>query len=144
MFKDKVEPDASGVYWGDPQKVHLKEKCTGTVKALVKVYRAPTKVEAIKYKCRRSYQFNTIVSCKVQWAERRKTASVKTKTTVVDMFDVSSSQGTTPSPGIQRGRKLRAMTSAMRLANPRAAVNSAYECNVAFIFSNTHPLFSSN
>jgi hypothetical protein len=105
MFKDKVEPDASGVYWGDPQKVHLKEKCTGTVKALAKVYRAPTKVEAIKYKGRRSYQFNTIVSCKVQWAERRKTASVKTKTTVVDMFDVPSSQGTTPSPGIQRGRK---------------------------------------
>jgi len=54
---------------------------------------------------RRSYQFNTIVSCKVQWAERHKTASVKMKTTVVDMFDVPSSQGTTPSPGIQRGRK---------------------------------------
>ena len=85
--------------------VHLKEKCTGTVVALAKVYRAPTKVEAIKYKGRRNYQFNTIVSCKVQWAERRKTPSVKTKMTVVDMFDVPSSQGTTPSPGVQRGRK---------------------------------------
>ena len=49
MFKDKVEPDANGVYWGDPQRVHLKEKRTGTVVALAKVYRAPTKVEAIKY-----------------------------------------------------------------------------------------------
>jgi len=104
MFKDKVKHDVSGIYWGDSQKVHLKEKCTGTVKALAKVYRAPTK-EAIKYKGRRNYQFNTIVSCKVQWAERRKTASVKMKMTVVDMFDVPSSQGTTPSPGIQRGRK---------------------------------------
>ena len=85
--------------------VHLKEKCKGTVVALAKVYRAPTKVEAIKYKGRRNYQFNTMVSCKVQWAERRKTPSVKTKMTVVDMFDVPSSQGTTPSPGVQRGRK---------------------------------------
>ena len=105
MFKDKVEPDANGVYWGDPQNIHLKEKCTGTVVALAKVYCALTKVEAIKYKGRRNYQFNTIVSCKVQWAERRKTPSVKTKMTVVDMFDVPSSQGTTPSPGVQRGRK---------------------------------------
>ena len=95
MFKDKVEPDANGVYWGDPQKVYLQEKCTGTVTALAKVYRAPTKGEAIKDKGRRNYKFNTIVSCKVQWAERRKTASVRTKTTVVNIFDVSSSQGTT-------------------------------------------------
>jgi hypothetical protein len=105
MFKDKVEPDANGVYWGDPQKVHLKEKCTGTVVVLANIYRAPTKIEAIMYKGRRNYQFNTIVSCKVQWAERRKTTSVKTKTMVVDMFDVPSSQGTTSSPGVQRGRK---------------------------------------
>jgi hypothetical protein len=105
MFKDKVEPDANGIYWGDPQKVHLKEKCTGMVVTLAKVYRVPTKVKAIKYKGHRNYQFNTIVLCKVQWAERCKTASVKTKTMVVDMFDVPSSQGTTPSPGAQRGRK---------------------------------------
>jgi hypothetical protein len=105
MFKDKVKPDANGVYWGDPQNIHLKEKCTGTVVALAKVYCAPTKVEAIKYKGRRNYQFNTIVSCKVQWAERSKTARVRTKTTVVDMFDVPSSQGTTCSPGVQCGRK---------------------------------------
>ena len=96
MFKDKVEPDANNVYWGDPKKVHLKEKCTGMVAALVKVYHASTKVKAIKYKGRWNYQFNTIVSCKVQWAERCKTASVKTKMMVVDMFDVPSSQGTTP------------------------------------------------
>ena len=96
MFRDKVEPDASGVYWGDPQKVHLKEKCTGTVKALAKVYPVPPNVKAIKDRGKWNYQFNTIVSCKVQWAERCKTASVKTKMMVVDMFDVPSSQGTTP------------------------------------------------
>ena len=69
MFRDKVEPDASGIYWGDPQKVHLKEKCTGTVVALAKVYRAPPNVEAIKDRGKRNYQFNKIVLCKVQWAE---------------------------------------------------------------------------
>ena len=77
----------------------------GTVKALAKVYHVHSNVKAIKDRGKRNYQFNTIVSCKVQWAERRKTASVKTKTTVVNMFDVPSSQGTTPSPGVQRGRK---------------------------------------
>jgi len=94
MFKDKVEPDANGVYWGDSQKIHLKEKCTGTVVALAKVYRVPSNVKAVKDKGRRNYQFNTIVSCKAQWAERHKTATIKKKTTVVDMFDVPSSQGT--------------------------------------------------
>ena len=105
MFKDKFEPDANGIYLGDPQKIHLKEKCTGTVVALAKVYCAPTKVEAIKDKGRRNYQLNMIVSCKVQQVERRKTASIKTKMTVVDMFDVPNSQGTTPSPGVQCDRK---------------------------------------
>ncbi len=28
MFRDKIEPDANGLYWGDPQKVHLKSKCS--------------------------------------------------------------------------------------------------------------------
>ena len=64
------------------------------VVALAKVYRAPPNVEAIKDKGRRNYKFNTIVLCKVQWAERRKTTTVKKKMTVVDMFDVPSSQGT--------------------------------------------------
>jgi hypothetical protein len=27
MFKDKIEPDANGLNWDDPQKVHLKSKC---------------------------------------------------------------------------------------------------------------------
>ena len=107
MFKDKVKPEANGVYGGDSQKVHLKEKCMGMVVVLAKVYPAPTKVEAIKDEGRRNYQFNTIVSCKVQQVEKRKTGTVKKKMMVVDMFDVPSSQGTIPSPGpgVQHSRK---------------------------------------
>ena len=30
MYKDKIEPDTNGLYWGDLQEVHLKSKCTGT------------------------------------------------------------------------------------------------------------------
>jgi len=41
----------------------------------------------------------------VQIAERRKIATIKKKKTTVDMFNVPSSQGTTPSPGVQCGRK---------------------------------------
>ena len=105
MFKDKVEPDANGLYWGKPQEIHLKEKCTGTVDTDPTDYRAPPKVDPVNYRGRKNYQFHTIITCKVQIAERRRTATIKKKKTTVDMFDVPSSQGTTPSPGIQRGIK---------------------------------------
>ena len=105
VFKDKVEPDTNGVYWGNFQKVHLKEKCMGTVVSLAKVYRAPAKVEAIKDRGKQNYQFNMIISCKVQLVKQRKTTTVKKKKTVVDMFNVPSSQGTSPSPGVQHSRK---------------------------------------
>jgi hypothetical protein len=72
---------------------------------MAKVYRAHDNVDAIKDKGRQNYQFNMIVLCKMQRAERRKTATVRKKTTVVDMYNVPSSQGTTPSPSVQRGRK---------------------------------------
>ena len=77
----------------------------GTVVSLAKVYRAPTKVEAIKDRGKQNYQFNMIVSCKVQLVEQRKTMTVKKKTTVVNIFDVPRSQCTSPSPGVQRSRK---------------------------------------
>ena len=43
----------------------------------------------------------------MQGADRgtTKTATIKKKKTTVDMFDVPSSQGTSPSLGVQRGRK---------------------------------------
>jgi hypothetical protein len=104
MFKDKVEPDANGLYWGKPQEIHLKEKCTGIVDTDPTDYRAPPKVDPVNYRGRKNYQFHTIITCKVQIAERRKTATIKKKKTTVDMFDVPSSQGTSPSPGVQRGR----------------------------------------
>jgi hypothetical protein len=30
LYKDTIKPDTNGNYWGKPQKVHLKKKCTGT------------------------------------------------------------------------------------------------------------------
>jgi len=98
MFKDKVEPDANGLYWGKPQEIHLKEKCTGTVDTDPTDYRAPPKVDPVNFRGRKNYQFHTIITCKVQIAERRKTATIKKKKTTVDMFDVPSSQGTSPNP----------------------------------------------
>jgi hypothetical protein len=38
------------------------------------------------------------MSCKVQLVKQRKTSAVKAKTEVIDMYDIPSSQGTTPSP----------------------------------------------
>jgi hypothetical protein len=39
----------------------------------------------------------------VKIAEPRTTEPINNNTTTVDMFDVPSSQGTSPSPGVQRG-----------------------------------------
>ena len=107
MYKDKIEPDTNGLYWGDPQKVHLKSKCTGTPITQAKVYQAPPTAVVIRDRNGHwNYQFHTIiVSCKVQIANLCKTATVKTKTTVVNMCDIPSSQGSTPSPGPWRKRK---------------------------------------
>jgi hypothetical protein len=79
MFKDKVEPDANGLYWSKPQEIHLKEKCTGTVDTDPTDYRAPPNVEPVMYRGRKNYQFHTIITCKVQIAERRKTTTIKKK-----------------------------------------------------------------
>jgi hypothetical protein len=107
MYKDKIELDANGLYWGDPQKVHLKCKCTGTPITLAKVYQAPPTVNVIRdRKGRRNYQFHTIVSCKVQIADLCKTVTVKTKTMVANMYNIPSSQGSTPSPGPWHKRKM--------------------------------------
>ena len=105
MFKGKIKPDANGLYWGKPQEIHLKKKCTGTVDTDPTDYRTPPKVDPVNYRGRKNYQFHTIITCKVQIVERRKTTTIKKKKTTVDMFDVPSSQGTSPSPGVQRGRK---------------------------------------
>jgi hypothetical protein len=45
--------------------VHLKEKCKGTVVALAKVYRAPTKVEAIKYKSLFKHQNSNVTTSRM-------------------------------------------------------------------------------
>ncbi len=106
MYKNKIKSNTNEVYWGDPQKVHLKSKSTGTPITQAKVYQAPPIVDvSTDRKGRQNYQFHTIVSCKIQLADLRKTATIKAKTKVVDMYDIPSSQGTTPSPGPRRSRK---------------------------------------
>jgi hypothetical protein len=65
---------------------------------LAKVYRAPLTVKAIKdSKGRRNCQCHMLVLCKVQLAKQCKTTAIKAKKEVIDMYDIPSSQGTTPS-----------------------------------------------
>ena len=102
ILGDKNKADVRDLFWGKPQEIHLKDKCTGDV--IVKVTPYPRKdVPTIKYKGAKHRQFNTIVEIKVKLAEQRKTAMKKTRTEKpLEIF--SSQEGSTPSPGA-RSRK---------------------------------------
>jgi hypothetical protein len=51
----------------------------------------------------RHYQYYSIVQVKAQLAEQRKTAKKKaSKARLLELYEVASSQGTTPSPGVRR------------------------------------------
>jgi len=97
VFNDKIEPDSYGYYWGEPQKIHLKDKCTGTPETCPMIHPAPPIVNRVKWKRQLHKQFRTIITCRLQLAERRKCAPIKAKTEMMDLYP--SSQGTTPSPG---------------------------------------------
>ena len=103
ILGDKHKADARDLFWGKPQEIHLKDKCTGDV--IVKVTPYPRKdVPSIKYKGVKHRQFNTIVEMKVKLAEQRKTATKKTKTEKpLEIY--SSQEGSTPSPGARSRRK---------------------------------------
>ena len=45
MNCDKVIPDAGGQYWGPPQVIQLREKCTGTPMIHTYVYPTSFKIE---------------------------------------------------------------------------------------------------
>jgi len=102
ILGDKNKADVRDLFWGKPQEIHLKDKCTGDV--ITKVTPYPRKdVPTIKYKGAKHRQFNTIVEIKVKLAEQRKTALKKTRTEKpLEIF--SSQEGSTPSPGA-RSRK---------------------------------------
>ena len=64
------------------------------------LYNAPSPLEPVIDARRRwHYQFYTIVQVKVQLADNRLTLKKKTKTKLIDLYEVASSQGSTPSPG---------------------------------------------
>ncbi len=98
IWKDRVEADVNGLFWGKPQEIHLEKQCTGTVEAVAMPYRAPRSIEPITdSKGRRHYQYYLIVQVKAQLAEQRKTAKKRELG--------ASSQETTPSPDVRRRHK---------------------------------------
>ncbi len=100
IIKDKIKPDTNGNYWGKPQEIHLKKRCTSVPKVMAMPYKAPYPLEPITdSKGCRHYQFHTIVLVKVQLADQCKTSKKKTKMKLIDLYKVKSSQGSTPSPG---------------------------------------------
>jgi hypothetical protein len=107
ISRDKVEADVNGLFWGKPQEIHLKKRCTGTVETTAMPYRAPPPLAPVTDKHgRRHYQYHTIIQVKAQLAEQRKTAMKKAaKTHPLEIYEIASSQGTTPSPGARRGKK---------------------------------------
>jgi len=68
MKKSKVTPDASRLYWGEPQVVPLKSKVTGTPK--ISFIRFPTG-ETAERKGKKHLQFSSIYYCRIMLAEQR-------------------------------------------------------------------------
>ena len=107
ILHDKIEVDANGLFWGKPQEIHLKKRCTGTIETTAMPYRAPPPIVPITDKHgHRHHQYHTIIQVKAQLVEQRKTAMKKAaKTHPLEIYEIASSQGTTPSPGVRRGKK---------------------------------------
>jgi len=83
MYRDKVTPDAGGQYWGAPQVIHLRKKCTGTPVIHTYVYPTSFKIEG-------SHQYNTLAHCRVQLAVQRISRSAPTHRQVINLFDIQS------------------------------------------------------
>jgi hypothetical protein len=85
MYHDKVTPDAGGQYWGAPQVINLRKKCTWTPVINVYPYRTTFKIEGAR-------QYNTLAHCQVQLTVQRISRLVPTHSRVIDLFDIQSSQ----------------------------------------------------
>jgi hypothetical protein len=85
MYHDKMTPDTGGQYWGAPQVIHLREKCTGTPVIHVYPYRTSFKIEGAR-------QYNTLAHCRMQLAVQRISRSAPTHSRVIDLFGIQSSQ----------------------------------------------------
>lgn len=95
MKKSKVTPDASRLYWGEPQVVPLKSKVTGTPK--ISFIRFPTG-ETAERKGKKHLQFSSIYYCRIMLAEQRSANNAKVESKVVDLLDLPSSQSSDNSP----------------------------------------------
>jgi len=100
MKRARVTPDASNLYWGDPQVVPLKAKCTGTPEINHITY--PTGVTASRNGKTHHMQFNSIYYCRVLLSEQRSSSTAKVSHQTVDLLDLPSSQSETNSPARRR------------------------------------------
>jgi hypothetical protein len=106
ILKDKIKPNANRNYWGKPQEIHLKKRCTGTPKTVVMPYKAPYPLKpTTNARGCRHYQFHTIVLVKVQLADKHLISKKNTKTKLIGLYKVKNNQGSTHSPGACHGSK---------------------------------------
>jgi hypothetical protein len=96
MGREKVTPDAAGLFWGGAQVIPLTFKATGTPK--VTRIRYPIG-EYAERNGKSHLQFNSIYYCKVQLAEQRSSNMAEVDCETVDLFDIPSSQGSSDYPG---------------------------------------------
>ncbi len=96
MGREKVTPDAAGLFWGGAQIIPLTFKATGTPK----VTRIRYPIGEYAERNGKSYlQCNSIYYCKVQLAEQRSSNMAEVDCETVDLFDIPSSQGSSDYPG---------------------------------------------
>jgi hypothetical protein len=99
----------NGLYWGKPQVVHLRWKCTGTPIAVNKLNYPRPLAYRVKMRGEWHRQCNCIVLITVQSAENCVMSELEVKSSFIDLFGVDSSQSQDdpPTPPPQhRKRKL--------------------------------------
>ena len=104
MKKAKVTPDASDLYWGEPQVVPLKSKCTGTPK-ITELRFATGETASRNGKTHK--QFSTIYYCRVLLSEQRSSNTAAVNHQTVDLLDLPSSQSEQNSPPRRRSPRKR-------------------------------------
>jgi hypothetical protein len=120
MHRNKVSPDAGGQYWGAPQVIRLREKCTGTPTDAIYPYPTKTKVDGHR-------QYNTLAHCRVQLALKHYSNAAPTHYRTIDLFGIQSSQEShddpdSPPPPKKRRHKKHA-SPPPRLAPRRSVVS---------------------
>jgi hypothetical protein len=109
MQSKNVRP-MNGLFWGEPQVVRLRWKCTGTPTAINK-HDYPTEYKVRDNRGVWHVQCDCIVIVTVRKAEERMQAELEVGTSYVDLFGINSSQSQRsddpPSPPRRRRKKRR-------------------------------------